>query len=331
MNNLICKKLGIAVISGCLMTWVGIAQAAPGSAFGPAPLVVFSNGNIADADDVNANFNELENRIEIITHTAGKTGKTGKTGNRGKTGKTGPAGADSTVAGPTGPAGADSTVAGPTGPAGLGLGTVVFNFAPKVTDDMKSHTVGTVWIDTSGPTAYILVDNTYKGAVWTALGGPATGSLYAIGDTGPAGGFVFYVTDDGLHGLEAAPEDIGGNASAELVAWGCYGVSQRDLCNEQTTAATSAAAYVHNGYDDWFLPSKDELNLMYENLADSDSSNTNSGPEDPNNVGGFANDYYWSSTQRNLYNAWSQYFGFGDQNADTDKYGTLRVRAVRAF
>ena len=41
---------------------------------------------------------------------------------------------------------------------------------------------------------------------------------YAIGDIGPAGGWVFYVTDDGLHGLEAAPVD---QANA---AWGCHGV-----------------------------------------------------------------------------------------------------------
>ena len=40
---------------------------------------------------------------------------------------------------------------------------------------------------------------------------------YAIGDLGPAGGIVFYVTDGGVHGLEAAPEDQGSGA------WGCYG------------------------------------------------------------------------------------------------------------
>ena len=38
---------------------------------------------------------------------------------------------------------------------------------------------------------------------------------YEIGDTGPAGGIVFYVTDGGLHGLEAAPED------QDRGEWGC--------------------------------------------------------------------------------------------------------------
>jgi hypothetical protein len=170
---------------------------------------------------------------------------------------------------------------------------------------------------------------------------------YAIGETGPAGGLVFYVTDDGLHGLEAAPEDIGGNDDAIAVAWGCFetllvgmnetgigsgahNTSQRDLCADSTTAAKSAAAYVHNGYTDWFLPSKDELNLMWFNLADSDSSQSNSGPEDLNNVGGFDSSFYWSSSQGDSSFAWSQGFDNGLQYAN-DKHLTSRVRAVRAF
>ena len=37
-----------------------------------------------------------------------------------------------------------------------------------------------------------------------------------MGDIGPAGGIVFYVSEDGLHGLEAATEVIPGNPE-----WGC--------------------------------------------------------------------------------------------------------------
>jgi len=37
---------------------------------------------------------------------------------------------------------------------------------------------------------------------------PATITYYAVGDTGPAGGIVFYTSDGGLHGLEAAPADL---------------------------------------------------------------------------------------------------------------------------
>jgi hypothetical protein len=314
MNNLIHKKLGIAVISGCLMMWVGIAQA--------APLVVFSNGGVADANDVNANFNELGARIETISLTPGAAGNDGANG----------------------AAGADSTVAGPKGDTGLGA--VVFSSAPTVNDDMNDlYSVGTVWVDTSTNRLYILEDNTANSAVWTIAAAPAV--TYALGDTGPAGGFVFYVTGDGLHGLEAAPEDIGGNATATSVAWGCYpnllsgmnetgvgsgahNTSQRDLCSDASTAAKAAAAYEFNGYTDWFLPSKAELDLMYHELADTDNNDTNSGVGDDGNLGGFASDYYWSSSQGNSSGAWGQHFDGGDQ-FDNDKRSAYRVRAVRAF
>jgi hypothetical protein len=102
------------------------------------------------------------------------------------------------------------------------------------------------------------------------------------------------------------------------------------LCADSTTAAKSAAAYVHNGYTDWFLPSKDELNLMWVNLADTGGGGDNLGVDDAGNPGGFAIDYYWSSSQGDSFFAWSQGFDNGPQYAN-DKHLTSRVRAVRAF
>jgi hypothetical protein len=167
------------------------------------------------------------------------------------------------------------------------------------------------------------------GTAWVSLSSQGSGDvLYAIGDTGPAGGIVFYTTDGGLHGLEAAPADQ--SAGAE---WGCYetsisGASETavgtdaqntediiDDCSETETAARIADAYKLGGYDDWFLPSKDELNLLYQQKAV---------------VGGFANDYYWSSTEVNSRNAWNQGF-FNGYQSGYGKHYPLRVRAVRAF
>ena len=73
------------------------------------------------------------------------------------------------------------------------------------------------------------------------------------------------------------------------------------------------------GYDDWFLPSKDELNKMYENLYSE-------------GVGGFAPDRYWSSSEYSSFNAWYQYFYNGYQSKNVSKvHGNIRVRAIRAF
>jgi hypothetical protein len=312
-------------------------------AYSAAVTDTFTTGDILTAEKLNnikSAVNDNDTRISDIVLTpgpagptgpagaagavggTGATGAAGAVGSIGATGAAGAQGANSTVAGPTGPAGADSTVAGPTGPAGLGA--VAFSSAPTANDDMNTYTVGTVWIDTLTSTAYILVDSTANAAVWTVLGGPATGSLYAIGDAGPAGGIVFYITDGGLHGLEAATVD---QVSTQ---WGCYntlisgangtvvGTGEQNTadiiagCNE-TTAASVAAAYGPG----WYLPSKDELNLLYAQKV-------------AGVVGGFASSYYWSSSQFSSGSAWVQSFANGSR-LSTSKSSTLGVRAVRAF
>jgi hypothetical protein len=76
-------------------------------------------------------------------------------------------------------------------------------------------------------------------------------------------------------------------------------------------------------YDDWFLPSKGELNAIWENIVD-DGGGNNSG------VGGFADGYYWSSSEADSATAWLQYFLDGSRYY-SDKDFNVRVRAVRAF
>ena len=47
-------------------------------------------------------------------------------------------------------------------------------------------------------------------------------------------------------------------------------------------------------------------------------------------VGGFANNYYWSSTEFNYNEAWVKDFADGSQDV-TSKANTFYVRAIRAF
>ncbi|MDC0100183.1 DUF1566 domain-containing protein [Crocinitomicaceae bacterium] len=67
--------------------------------------------------------------------------------------------------------------------------------------------------------------------------------------------------------------------------------------------------------DGWRLPTKDELNLLYENKE---------------KIGGFANRYYWSSTESDNNFAWNQGFYIGNQ-VNFYKTNFYYVRAVRAF
>jgi hypothetical protein len=163
--------------------------------------------------------------------------------------------------------------------------------------------------------------------------------LYSIGDTGPAGGIVFYdkgVFSDGWRYLEAAPSDQStgirwDNGSFIPISTG-LGIGSGKANTTAIVAAQGSGSYAASlcdelslgGFDDWFLPSKDELNLMFVNLRTA-------------SLGGFTTtpliSWYWSSSQGSsmgyLY-AWYQYFDDGRQyNHYLYDYGL--IRAVRAF
>jgi len=66
----------------------------------------------------------------------------------------------------------------------------------------------------------------------------------------------------------------------------------------------------------WRLPTKEELHEMYEKR---------------DMVGGFANNYYWSSTEYVNFNAWRQSFSSGNQDTSHKNDLANSVRAVRAL
>jgi len=159
---------------------------------------------------------------------------------------------------------------------------------------------------------------------------------YALGDTGPAGGLIFYdggSYSDGWRYLEAAPSDQGTQIQWYNGTYGTYvvtGATGTAIGTGQanTTAIVNAqgagsyAAQLCNeltvgGYNDWFLPSKDELYEIWTSLF-------------LEGVGGFAGNYYWSSSGNDTNLAWGQYFYNGGWYYDY-KSSYNYVRAVRAF
>jgi hypothetical protein len=168
---------------------------------------------------------------------------------------------------------------------------------------------------------------------------------YQVGDFAH-GGIVFWIDEPGQHGLVCAKTD-----QSTGVRWyaGTYthtmALGDGPLAGKMNTAIIIAnqgfgdgetyAARICNElqitegvktYGDWYLPSKEELNLMYQNrTAINTTSQANGGTT-------FANAYYWSSTEYDLVNviAFDQNFGSGSQYGD-GKGSTYRVRAVRAF
>ncbi|GHV96726.1 hypothetical protein AGMMS50293_30460 [Spirochaetia bacterium] len=161
---------------------------------------------------------------------------------------------------------------------------------------------------------------------------------YKVGDTGPAGGLIFYDKGNSSGGwryLEAAPAN-----TEKAAAFGDYRVNaDRRLGSgkENTqqimdaiakkggginTAPFICDALVVNDFDDWYLPSADELLYMYNNLY-------------ANGLGNFRAVPYWSSGNGAfVYDAcYSVNFSTGDgvQHAYGEEGRRYQVRAIRQF
>ena len=78
-------------------------------------------------------------------------------------------------------------------------------------------------------------------------------------------------------------------------------------------ATLICAELVSHGFDDWYLPARDELNALYQNRAA---------------IGTLSSQWYWSSTEEDLDDAWLQNFANGFSHA-ASKGLLARVRCVR--
>jgi hypothetical protein len=154
--------------------------------------------------------------------------------------------------------------------------------------------------------------------------------VYKIGDRGPAGGVVFY--DKGAYSfgwryLEAAREDQsegarwddrGRLAGSSATGIGAGMANTRAIVTAQGKAGFAAQLCDDlelGGFDDWYLPSKGELNEMNERKRE---------------IGGFAPAWYWSSSEYGQGAAWAHNVFDGNQIA-IEKNTNARVRAIRAF
>jgi hypothetical protein len=171
------------------------------------------------------------------------------------------------------------------------------------------------------------------------------GSPYSfiVGDTGPAGGIIFYVDlpEYNLYDwtyLEAAPDDcLDGNGiswsnitDVEVETSVLLGTGQENTnaiisqSGHTNSAAQICDDYTYGGYDDWFLPSGEELGMMCyyakEGLID---------------LGNFSNNYYyWSSSEQDASptnKVWTYYYAHTPYAQPKTYSNNTRVRAIRAF
>lgn len=171
--------------------------------------------------------------------------------------------------------------------------------------------------------------------------------FFNIGERGPAGGYVFYDNfktrkHDGWRFLEMAPsstefEARAGWANMDINTQVGIGHGRRNtelivahirLHNNNGRGLHATGRYrrvawradelvvTHDGttFNDWFLPSRDELLAMY-NLG----------------RGGLRRNRYWSSSHTGRNSAWNVDFRDGRESQDRGVANTLHGRAIRAF
>ena len=158
-----------------------------------------------------------------------------------------------------------------------------------------------------------------------------------LGDIGPASGFIFYDKgsySNGWRYLEVAPADIEFTAPWFASTYYVYlagtkkevgsGKSNTKYIVEQlgkeAQAALKCSLLNFNGFTDWYLPSIDELKLIYTNIY-------------KNGLGNFMhtrNSYYCSSSQININNVWTLRFNDGQQMPQNMR-SPIIVRAIRTF
>lgn len=174
---------------------------------------------------------------------------------------------------------------------------------------------------------------------------------YAIGDEGPAGGIVFYDKgsySNGWRYAEAAPVDLAyfewgcaassiATAQSSAIGKGLYNsgavLNFHDaltnfylnpvVCsnlNNGTVVAKETLGYQLNGRKDWFLPSENELALLYNNLHQQ-------------SLGNFTNAVYWSSTENDATTVKTIDFTNGQSTVSlkVPTPSTIKVRAIRYF
>ncbi|MBA2710111.1 MAG: DUF1566 domain-containing protein [Tatlockia sp.] len=180
-----------------------------------------------------------------------------------------------------------------------------------------------------------------------------TSLIHKIGDE-YHGGLVFYVDANGQHGLIASKVDMNGegiqwrngasgnkvtNARGDGIGAGITNtrliIAQQTIDNQKGVFAALLASnfqVMEDGltpcitpvspeqicYGGWYLPAAFELQLLYKNLYQTGLS-------------AFAPDFYWSSTEASVANAWLVHFGTGDINASSKSNTVGRVRAISQF
>lgn len=253
----------------------------------------------------------------------------------------------------------------PAAPAGLTFNnsTGLLSGSPTSVASATSYTISAINASGSATRTFTLTVT----AVSCANGGTCF-----VGNTGPGGGVIFYIANTpfacgptltaACSHLEAAPsgwntgsdpartwaqstpanyQNTAVTGTSTGIGWG-YRNTRAIIQQGNSDTATSAAALADSYtvtvsgvvYDDWYLPSRDELNQMCKWARGvawiSDDTLCSGGTLNTGSAAGFLGGHYWSSSEWDANGARFQNFSSGNRNINA-KDNANSVRPVRAF
>ena len=141
-------------------------------------------------------------------------------------------------------------------------------------------------------------------------------SAYALRDTGPAGGLIFYIDGAGTTYYEAASADQSATQAWSNVTSKEIGTTSTGIGTGQANT-TAIINQVGSGFSDWHLPSANALFGIYTFLY-------------LESLGDFTAAQYWSSSEVDADNAYARDFSDGSDDSIA-KSTTCRVRPMRTF
>ncbi|NVO20798.1 MAG: DUF1566 domain-containing protein [Bacteroidetes bacterium] len=207
-------------------------------------------------------------------------------------------------------------------------------------DSIVSPARGLMIFQTNGISGFYY----FNGQGWVLITETGTGMRHYIGEQ-YGGGVVFWVDETGHHGFICSAVDIAVDqpwSNIINVAVGPAAQSDWDGLNNSfniirqpgqvNSAAKVSDDYINYDYqtgifDDWYLPSIDQLSLMFQSKYQIDKTLQT---DSYNSTIGLSKTVYWSSTEAFFSTAWvlDIYYGY---TYDDSKYYLYSVRAVRNF
>ena len=228
----------------------------------------------------------------------------------------------------------------------IGGGTPVHNTISNIGWYSGNYYIKTE-VDLTGGTNYSITGTSRLLSVPYALYAETAESIgtHYVGEL-YGGGVVFWVDQTGNHGLICSMIDLSTSqvwSNIDATEIGATAQSDWDG-NSNSTAITGQAGHTSSAaklcidytntdygtgtYSDWYLPSRGELNDLWNSIKAVQKALDSDG--NPATTAIIKN-YYWSSSEYNGYSAWLFSFGFGYADYATKDYAVVYVRAVRAF